>query len=974
MDWIASISDIIKAQKNNQLVIFVGAGVSKNSNIPTWKELIREIAKSIQYDEKCTNCAQRTDICPKTDCIGRYDYTQDEMLRIPEYFYLNDRTESHSEYFNQIKTTLKCDGISNLIDDEIFRILPHHIITTNYDPLLENSTDVNAQLYAVVTQDKDLLSKASERYLIKMHGDLEIPQTIVLKETDYLNYEQDHPLISTFIRSLLINHTFMFLGYSLNDYNLNLIIEWINYFSKLHSAERLNNYLITVTPPTNFEVARLESKKINVIDISAIDSSAVPLQGSTDSINNPFGQCLLSYLRCISDSRYSEKFRPLFEVLSEKYQVLKSYKKISYNDLKEVHPFKSEFISTKFVFYDRDQFDGIRNLVINNDDLIINTLQRAGITAIVLFDDTEKQLIPALEDWASPDFQLYLDNDYIGLQENTLTNSNAAKRLFYGHLLGESNEAIETLITEDAFETTRGDYIALILHKMRSRVASISEFDKQGNRTKELSQLFETVPHVYRASIGFLRTLFESTDEDMHSMEEILAKQENRYSIEPGKQTWHSGHSFIEIWRLQSFAYNYYYFIKFNYLPFDYFSDSQTYLAPYIKAILCSYSPVDRTSESYGSLFDTDRRSYPLNEIDLDIFVKFIGPESLKRWIKKYHVQKLIISPEVNITEKFANLCASFSQIMHRKWLDQLFCFSIIICLTDMDNDRKKIVYTSMVNMIDQLSLENSSVIEKLFGMVVHLSMYLNVDDDSNKSKLFDILLSKDVFSELADLHSHEFFKLIKVLKPFCKNETINRVVLEINDMADAKMKYNHIFLLRFILPMELYKELLSNHINEIGSRQVFELLVEKILPFTSETRDKLVETVVKEDKKRKETPGLRTFPDHLLGTIEYCILLKLLGFDFDLSLLSAFAHYSGHLQFILDPQEFDYSKVDINNYMWQNLIYTPEYKKYFLDYKDDILSAELENVFSLGNASTDQQKIVYGILLDEDKLREYGK
>jgi hypothetical protein len=59
---------------------------------------------------------------------------------------------------------------------------------------------------------------------------------------------------------------------------------------------------------------------------------------------------------------------------------------------------------------------------------------------------------------------------------------------------------------------------------------------------------------------------------------------------------------------------------------------------------------------------------------------------------------------------------------------------------------------------------------------------------------------------------------------------------------------------------------------------------------------------------------------------------------------------------------------------MWQNLIYDPEYKKYFLEHKDAILSDELESVFSLGNASVDQQKIVYGILLDGEELRRYGK
>lgn len=973
MDWIESVQYLRKAQENNQLVIFVGAGVSKNSGIPTWSGLIRKFAEKIQYNEKCTKCTNRTSKCPSDDCNDRFTFTQDEMLRIPEYLFQQDISEKNSEYFSLIKNTLRCEATSNPIDDEVFRILPHHVITTNFDPLLENSQVLNADLYSVVIQDKDLISKASERYLIKMHGDLEAPETIVLKESDYLNYEQKHPLISTFIRALLVNHTFMFLGYSLSDYNLNLIIEWINYFGKLNDADRLNSFLITVSKPSDFEILRLESKKIHVIDLSNLPDD-IKKANSNTNILDPLGQTLYSYLKCISDSKAFEKFRPFSEVLSEKYQVLTSYKKIAFSDLASVHRFHTSFTRTELVFYDEDQYNDVSALICSNS-VITTTFQKAGISAIVLFDDEKKLLIPSLENQIDSDFQLYIDNEYSKLKEVVLTDLDAAKKLFYYYLIGENSEIIESAIIDDALATPRGDYIALLMHKIRSRLTTISINNKQEARANELRQLFDTVPMMYRKATGFLKTIYESSDEDLQEMEKILGKQENRCTYEPGEQSWHSGHSFIEIWRLQSYAYNFYYFIKINCLPFDYFTDSQTYLAPYIKAILCSYSPVDRPSESHDSLFETDRRSYPLNEIDLDIFVKFTAPESLKRWIKRYHVQKLTISPEVNITRKFANLCASFCQIFHREWLNHLFCFSIIICLTELDNNSKKIVFTSMVNMIEQLYPINTRVVEKLFSTVAHLSMHLNVDDiDSDKSKLIDILLSREVFAELSNLHSNEFLKLINKLKPFCKHETVNSLTHEINNLTDAKKKFNHIFFLRSVLPMELYEEFLSSHINEIGARQVFELLVEKKLPYTSETRDKLVLSVVEEDKKRKEAPGLRSFPDHLLGTIENCILLKLLGFDFDLSLLSAFALYSVHLQFILNPSVFDYSRVDLNNYMWKNLIFTKDYRKYFMEHKDDILSAELENVFSLGNASTDQQKIVYGILLDEDRLREYGK
>ena len=85
-------------------------------------------------------------------------------------------------------------------------------------------------MYKVICQDEELLANISDKYIIKMHGDIDKPETIILKESDYIDYEQTHPLISTFVKSLLVNSTFLFVGYSLNDYNLNLIIGWINFF------------------------------------------------------------------------------------------------------------------------------------------------------------------------------------------------------------------------------------------------------------------------------------------------------------------------------------------------------------------------------------------------------------------------------------------------------------------------------------------------------------------------------------------------------------------------------------------------------------------------------------------------------------------------------------------------------------------------------------------------------------------------
>ncbi len=61
MDWVTAIKEIQKAQEDDRLVIFVGAGVSKNSGIPSWWELIKKFADELGYS-RCDTCEKKLQI------------------------------------------------------------------------------------------------------------------------------------------------------------------------------------------------------------------------------------------------------------------------------------------------------------------------------------------------------------------------------------------------------------------------------------------------------------------------------------------------------------------------------------------------------------------------------------------------------------------------------------------------------------------------------------------------------------------------------------------------------------------------------------------------------------------------------------------------------------------------------------------------------------------------------------------------
>lgn len=137
---------IKKAINNNKLVIFVGAGISRNSGYPSWEELVKNIAQKIGYDsEKLTN---------------------DDYLKIPQYYYNSRKEKEYNELIEEFFDIKNPEP--NLLHSAILNLNTYHIVTTNYDDLIE-----------------------------------------------------------TYIKALISSHVILFVGYSINDINVKYIFQWV---------------------------------------------------------------------------------------------------------------------------------------------------------------------------------------------------------------------------------------------------------------------------------------------------------------------------------------------------------------------------------------------------------------------------------------------------------------------------------------------------------------------------------------------------------------------------------------------------------------------------------------------------------------------------------------------------------------------------------------------------------------------------
>ena len=137
---------------------------------------------------------------------------------------IHNDTFGHKHHIEKVRDVLKDGRVAyNPIHHAILALHPAHIITTNYDDLIEQAIRSEFRQYDVVSKDSDLPYYRYPNKLVKMHGDY-AAGNIVLTEEDYYNYASNYPLIRSFITSLFTTNVVLFVGFSFNDINLKIIL------------------------------------------------------------------------------------------------------------------------------------------------------------------------------------------------------------------------------------------------------------------------------------------------------------------------------------------------------------------------------------------------------------------------------------------------------------------------------------------------------------------------------------------------------------------------------------------------------------------------------------------------------------------------------------------------------------------------------------------------------------------------------
>lgn len=653
------ISMFREKAEQGKLVIFVGAGVSCNvDGMPSWNALIQNMAKAIDYS-RCDTCRHRLESCENT-CLLKDDFSTDELLKVPQHVFNKDQ-ELYYRILNESIPAVTADAP---LSSAIFDINPAHIITTNYDQLLESSKNIFCEQYQVIVYDKDLLNADKGKYIIKMHGDLSDASSIVLKEQDYLDYSQKHVLIELFIKSLLTDHIVLFLGYSLNDYNIKLILSWLNYMRSQNGAfdvDRRVGYLILdqeIVDDT--QLSYFSSNNIEVININSMPL----IQEIPADLSNEIGKRLYSFLRVIANPALEENL----STIENAVRFMSRFSYVSYEQiLKLLYVKRYEVTDRELRLFSENDYARLIAFMESGDEGATDLRQlflNAGIVSIQCIHEHKvmRFRIGELSDNAllkSEIFNLYILNKYDEIK--ALLNSEhidleANEMLFYKSIVDGFSEILKFHEEIDCSGFPIDQKVAY-LHNSAVLEAIQTYFG--GFDSAKVKQFVQNIAASKEREVfsGYL-DIYSGNTKKRLSMYEALEKLKKDVG---DRNTIHfGGTSCARLYEIKRLAITQYFFYYNNHILYQGFRDLKDFFKPYIEAIICANSDAAQKTTLFGDM-EFANEKYAVEYIDLDIMAKFISTKDLSALVRSYNVKQLNtgVQEVTFLAECFKNLCHS---------------------------------------------------------------------------------------------------------------------------------------------------------------------------------------------------------------------------------------------------------------------------------------------------------------------------
>lgn len=515
-----SIDNIKKFYLCEQLIPFVGAGISVESKLPNWRELISDLKNELNTDEN--------------------DY-----LKLAQLYYIQ---YGENVYYKKLLDIFDLESKkSNILTDEIVKLNCKYIISTNWDDLIEKSIVNNGLFYDVVKRDNDFSKLGiNTNTLFKMHGDLS-DRDIVFKESDYLNYSDEHPLMESFVKSIFMRNVVLLIGYSVSDFNVKQIISWVQNRNKnnlpiyfIESRKEFDYLEFEYFKEKNIYILYIKDFYTSMLDvINDIKQSDKKISTKIEFIDDLYRLCEpFENYNYISGFEISEVIKKSFSLYGINEIIFLSWGKpyIYIQTVEIVNILKSFRMSD---FKNKVLWDKIK--------YIYKIFRKSNIQAIAEFRNDNKTIIRFRNNLDIDNNILYFDRN--ALEKSKYKTPNLLEYSFYNYKLENYYESYKNLEEQSLKSFNERDFIQYFICEFnKKQFCNLLRFrDKRydsdlkeeieticlKNRKIEMFDLYEQLPKSYRQTVKYLLNLEKYTQDKLsytiNKLEDTKKNGKNRF-------------------------------------------------------------------------------------------------------------------------------------------------------------------------------------------------------------------------------------------------------------------------------------------------------------------------------------------------------------------------------------------------------------------------------------------------------------
>lgn len=233
---------LIRLVRKCKVSPFIGAGFSIEANAPSVGDLKTTILSEFDNEEL------------------RNEHEDDSLQDLTNFFVEDICNGSRNQLIELLKDKFNFTPTC-MNDHKMLAKIPHfkHLITTNYDTLLEDSYPLAER--DVVRNDKDCTYIQDKKTTVfKIHGDFTDPDSVVITSNDYKQFfkKPTNSELWDLTKTEFLTKNILFIGYNLYDDN---IIDIIKHISKAVGKNKKEMFLIV---PNINESRKKQLKKLGV--------------------------------------------------------------------------------------------------------------------------------------------------------------------------------------------------------------------------------------------------------------------------------------------------------------------------------------------------------------------------------------------------------------------------------------------------------------------------------------------------------------------------------------------------------------------------------------------------------------------------------------------------------------------------------------------------------------------------------------